>query len=165
MTGPTVSPAALPEVLDAAYTRVKAAVADRERAVQVFDGRPVADLDCPDIVWLGLNAAAPDDSIEPARSEVGYSLATASEQMVISNELMSWDGTSDYQALRTQAFDLLRVVVAAFGLIREYVPGLWDVTLASYAYRPMQPEDTAAAGAAVLVPFDIRVAITRPATL
>lgn len=118
--------------------------------VRVDDGMPVADLDDPDAIGIGLSL----DEVA-ATSDTRFDLRGGEDRFDISCVVQSWTGDVEAPAPRSRAFELLDIVRDVLAAHQNLgLPGLViDARLSRWSYRPTQD----ATGVAALIDFTVRV--------
>lgn len=136
---------------DAAGVRVGVAELD---GVRVFDGPPLADVDDPDVIALGLSIF---EGAVPVQGATRHGFGASTEVFVLTGLTQSWSGEVGMATPRARAYELLTLLGALLDRNRD-LGGVCDwARIARHTYRPVQ----APSGALALIEFAIQVDATR----
>lgn len=138
--------------------------AGRRRQTLVVDGPPLAGIDDPRYLVVGVGSQTLTGGLNPfahadaAESRTGFGGGgRRSGRYEVSCQLGVWSGDVDLSAVRTTAFEALEVCVRILTANRT-LSGVVDwARIERDAYQPMQGE----AGAGVAIDFTVRVEATR----
>jgi len=133
---------------------VRTATAAGVAGWQVFDGPPLADIENPDVIGVGLAVEGGAAAVGETRREIG---GRHVESFTVSCAVQSWSGDTAMSGMRVRAYGGFRAVRDVLVANRD-LGGVCDwARVVRHTYRPVQGPD----GALALIDFAIRVDATR----
>lgn len=134
-----------------------AALADLVRlaappGVQVDDGEPVADLDVPDAIGIGIDVG----DVASASATVEYAAASEQQPFDVACLVQSASGDTDLATVRARAFELLDVVGAVLAASPDLgLPGVvWDARIPGWSLRSVRLREK---GVLAVIEFPVRI--------
>lgn len=122
--------------------------------VRIFDGPPLADIENPDVIAIGLSI----EDIAAAQGETVHGWGgQRQEPFVLTGLTQSWSGEVAMAARRARVYELLRLLGVVLKT-DQTLGGACDwARIVRHTYRPVQTPS----GALALIEFAIRVDATR----
>lgn len=142
----------LDDVLATLHELVAAALS-AEQDTAVKDGPLLDDLDEPDAVGIGVEAATEEG--EPGRGNRTRVLCNTRDTLDITCVTQSLNGDNDLRTARRRAYGLLAVVESVLPALVQELRAVWKAEVLLHTYRPLRTDQ----GTLAVVEFTVRIEV------